>query len=362
MFRSVGHGIEPARTPGVTAYEALGCEPAACDGAVVFHSFKCISRTGGVIAAHLAVQRADREAICPQQPDEHPFKGVEPHRTPERDKAASRSLAREDADSCAARGSARITRRDPAGRSSRRSRIKWRRRRLTRLRTTAGPTALLTTNPTEIWAALPESPRTPGTTWATSVGLAERLPERIVCRKSSLFRMRFSRASKTQAESFARPFWRRDARIERPARVRMRRRKPCFLERRRLFGWKVRLDTRSSCSRKSEPFFRRPPLAHKTWPSLNGNCGHAAVVGEDYPTVRGSIPPVKLIHIRQPGMPSPRDTPKTHQKLWNTTCSWRLHPASVTAVTDFSTRSREKLPSDAQCVENHVDALEANDE
>ena len=46
-----------------------------------------------------------------------------------------------------------------------------------------------------------------------------------------------------QAESFARPLLRRLARIARPARVRMRSRKPCVLARRRLFGWKVRLLT-----------------------------------------------------------------------------------------------------------------------
>jgi hypothetical protein len=34
---------------------------------------------------------------------------------------------------------------------------------------------------------------------------------------------------------------RRAERIARPARVAMRARKPCFLARRRVFGWKVRL-------------------------------------------------------------------------------------------------------------------------
>ncbi len=47
-----------------------------------------------------------------------------------------------------------------------------------------------------------------------------------------------------QAESRVRPLVRRAPRIERPARVRMRRRKPWVLARRRLFGWKVRLLTR----------------------------------------------------------------------------------------------------------------------
>lgn len=43
-----------------------------------------------------------------------------------------------------------------------------------------------------------------------------------------------------QAESLWRPFWRRDRRIARPARVDIRWRNPCFLARRRFFGWKVR--------------------------------------------------------------------------------------------------------------------------
>src|SRR5690606_22966209 len=39
------------------------------------------------------------------------------------------------------------------------------------------------------------------------------------------------------ADSSVRPLPRRAARIARPARVRIRARKPCFLARRRLFGW-----------------------------------------------------------------------------------------------------------------------------
>ena len=49
-----------------------------------------------------------------------------------------------------------------------------------------------------------------------------------------------------QAESSERPLRRRAATIARPARVRIRSRKPCVLALRRLFGWKVRLLTRSS--------------------------------------------------------------------------------------------------------------------
>jgi hypothetical protein len=49
-----------------------------------------------------------------------------------------------------------------------------------------------------------------------------------------------------QAESSERPLRRRADRMARPARVRIRRRKPWVLARRRLFGWKVRLLTRFS--------------------------------------------------------------------------------------------------------------------
>ena len=44
-----------------------------------------------------------------------------------------------------------------------------------------------------------------------------------------------------QADNARRPLRRRFDTMERPARVRMRKRKPCTRARRRLFGWKVRL-------------------------------------------------------------------------------------------------------------------------
>ncbi len=56
-----------------------------------------------------------------------------------------------------------------------------------------------------------------------------------------------------------RPLRRRPARIARPARVRMRRRKPCVLLRLRLFGWNVRLLTRNTPGLES----RSRPLPHR---------------------------------------------------------------------------------------------------
>jgi hypothetical protein len=54
-----------------------------------------------------------------------------------------------------------------------------------------------------------------------------------------------------QADSSERPLRRRAARIARPARVRIRRRKPWVLARRRLFGWNVRLVTTTPLTRGS---------------------------------------------------------------------------------------------------------------
>jgi hypothetical protein len=71
----------------------------------------------------------------------------------------------------------------------------------------------------------------------------------------------------TQADSFARPLRRRLARMARPARVRMRRRKPCLRARRRLLGWYVRLLTSGSSRRgwshlrRSLPYPRSAPFS-----------------------------------------------------------------------------------------------------
>src|SRR3954452_14282501 len=76
-----------------------------------------------------------------------------------------------------------------------------------------------------------------------------------------------------QADSSVRPLPRRAERMARPARVRMRRRKPWVLARRRLFGWNVRLLTR----------VLQLGMALKTTMRRAGTCG---AVQTDCPTVR----------------------------------------------------------------------------
>lgn len=119
---------------------------------------------------------------------------------------------------------------------------RWRSRRFTLLRVTALPTCLDTTKPTCVVA--PESGAySARSACITRVGRPTRTPWRTVARKTWEFFSRAGAGNTTQADSSARPLRRRAERMERPARVLMRARKPWVRARRRLLGWYVRLLT-----------------------------------------------------------------------------------------------------------------------
>lgn len=108
-----------------------------------------------------------------------------------------------------------------------------------------------------------------------------------------------------QADRLLRPLPRRFARIARPARVRIRRRKPWVLARRRLFGWKVRLLTRGlqkeSVAAECRPGCHRAPTSSSHYarvhrfpitlrdlcPSEAGGSSHRQL---DLVTVRAATP------------------------------------------------------------------------
>lgn len=199
-----------------------------------------IRRAGGIKLANRPIQRADHEAIQPQQPNQEPLHGVTLAQHAVR--AERRSSAR--AGDVAAPGRARTTTSIGASTPEKASATRWRRRRLTRLRVTALPTAFDTTKPAR------EGGQVRGTTWTTSVRRPTRTPSRETRRKSTDDFSRDSAGSTkvprgTQPARRTRPLRRRSARMARPARVRMRRRKPWVRLRRRLLGWKVRLLTRA---------------------------------------------------------------------------------------------------------------------
>ena len=139
----------------------------------------------------------------------------------------------------------------PGTRRSRRSRARWRRRRLTRLRVTAGPTALETTKPTRGPAGTDSMQCRRGRRPEVDDHQLTAAASAAAYDLTKMFRRGQAVAGgehawlllrpQPQAARRLRPLRRRLDRIERPARVRMRRRKPWVLCRRRLFGWNVRL-------------------------------------------------------------------------------------------------------------------------
>jgi hypothetical protein len=169
---------------------------------------------------------------------------------------------------------------------ARRCAIRARSRRLVRFLTTAAPTDLDTTKPTRgghptrasVWLAWTtmslEPDRAPP---AAFTAPAKSAPRRSRCRAGS--------TAEPQAESSERPLRRRAARIARPARVRMRRRNPWVLARRRLFGWKVRLLTIGlrNC-RAQDPGCRRggrcrPPSEARVFPWFPRACENGRQAG-----------------------------------------------------------------------------------
>ena len=140
-------------------------------------------------------------------------------------------------------------------------------RRLQRLRRTAPPRARPHTKPTRM-------PCSQGRTYSTIHSPDRRRPSFSTARNSPLVRRTVLRAAAVsprfdQADSWARPFRRRRARMARPPRVRIRARNPWVLLRLRLLGWYVcftsSIALESSGHRRSHRFDRFGP-------SIPGDC------------------------------------------------------------------------------------------
>lgn len=261
--------------PGVASSDPADREPTSLEHAVPLKCGDRVGRTTGGEPTTRGQCRGDEPLIDPHQPDQghrHPLRhrALALLRLPVHTATSARTLRRAEprqrlrsaANSwCAAwadRGWARRTTSWPAGTLGSSAATRCRSRRTVRWRTTELPTALETTNPTRT------GPSSPGrfATWT----LISALPLRAVTHRAPSDRPRSTarycsgRRSRcaagntsvagtsrlrvehsAQADSFARPLARREVSTARPARVRIRRRKPCFLARRRLFGWKVRL-------------------------------------------------------------------------------------------------------------------------
>lgn len=169
-------------------------------------------------------------------------------------------------------GSARTTIHSAGSSSPITSRATCRRRRATRCRSTAPPTDFVTMKPTR-GAAPAGIPLLQACT--TRSGCGARTPHFTVWLKSADRVIRY-RAGSTgrrpvnQAVSERRPLRRRPVTMARPARVRIRSRKPWTLARRRLFGWKVRLPLATTVSPRHfwQPRSRRTLHARSPGPPL----------------------------------------------------------------------------------------------
>ncbi len=221
----------------MAAHETLRGQNGALHRPVAFVRVERVRGAGRVKLTNIAVQRADNRAPDLHEPDEWV-----PHTATIRSRtlcqADSKSASRSPLD---AAGSALTTRSSGCGAAANLCATRCLSLRFTRLRTTAFPTDLGTTKPAR------------DTGWEesdacrTRVRRATLTPRRSTIRNSVELRRRCcwgsTAASGPQPARRARPLLRRDAKIARPARVRMRRRKPWVRLRRRLLGWKVRLLT-----------------------------------------------------------------------------------------------------------------------
>ena len=140
-------------------------------------------------------------------------------------------------------------------------------------------------------------------------------------------RPRVARERRDQADSSERPLRRRAARMARPARVRIRRRKPWVLARRRLLGWKVRLLTTTPVRQRGRMYRvrgrtpsasasrgRTPPDA-RAGPSTGDGCVGMRQWPVDRPdhgtarTLSGSNRLGRARHLAEPSSVAPAATP-----------------------------------------------------
>jgi hypothetical protein len=177
------HIINPAGGPRVAPRNAQGSEPDPNDDSAVLDSFESVGRTARVVTADVAIQRGDHRSISAQDKNAD-VAGQQPQERSERRHRRSplASASINSARNCVqsrlpAPGSTRTTTSPSCGRAGNTSRPMARKRRRTRLRTTATPTVFGITKPNRV---------TPVPVTCT-VRCAERsrLPPRIAARKSA---------------------------------------------------------------------------------------------------------------------------------------------------------------------------------
>jgi len=206
--RAWRHRVYSSGMEWVTTPDTPDSQPCAAQCSVYGDRLKSVRAARGVETTAWTEDGADERPVEPDRDDQHPSGEArrplrllrhlcpsieDSRRLSKRSSARSSSAASCSCRANAAGGLARITSRLPLGSRSSRSRIRCRSRRLTLLRTTAPPTARLTTKPT---SGVP-SPETVRCT--TRVGRPARFPPLIAALNSSPRRMRDCRDSTVYA-------------------------------------------------------------------------------------------------------------------------------------------------------------------
>jgi hypothetical protein len=185
--------------PRVASKYPPPCEHGTAQGAMPPHRLEAVVGARRVVLARRTNQRGNGELIHPNQTDKH--KLWNPDNQSHDAHAATLARARRKPPTTSAfnsvnvepeaAGSARTTTDDPDGRCSHSSAIMARKRRVTRLRTTAPPTARETAKPAMLLASPVFA------TYTTAVRVPALAPWRMTRRKSSLRRSRWLAASTT---------------------------------------------------------------------------------------------------------------------------------------------------------------------
>ena len=201
------HGIVSAGIEGMAAGEPAHCQPQTSHRPVRTECLKGVLAAGGVEPADRGEKGADKSPVTDHGNDKEPcrqrrhglvcrahlrcahWRSAPTCRRSSRPSTRSRSAARSAWRAPAAAGCARNTSRQPPGSEATRPRISSRSRRFTRLRTTAEPTARLTTKPT-FGSAYSGTGAAASSRCPDTVAPPARRPERIVRLNSSGFLIR----------------------------------------------------------------------------------------------------------------------------------------------------------------------------
>lgn len=244
--------VDATRVPRMTPQQPTPRQPRALDGTESLQRGHRVRRTRRGETARRREERGDHPLVrtnqqdqrCSEPPADDAHRGDRARDTAwcKCRRSASRTCA---GDASTTAGLARTTTSMSPAIDPNSAAIVWRSTRLVRDRTTALPTALETTRPTRGTAGLSAGRRTRATWTTRSFPPLRPAPRpRRTARNCAGRRRRCAAGSngsgggcdRTQAVSRSRPLRRREAMIERPARVRIRRRKPCVLARRRVLG------------------------------------------------------------------------------------------------------------------------------